>query len=244
MKHALIFSLFLLNLSCGEYDPSDYPPVPLEKDPCSRKIDTPSFLKSLENMDSYLEEVKLCLKDEHPEYKSKTIDKAASLIIAIDSGAFKDDPDSEKAYFEKGKTLLKTMADLEEPVSQHNYATLHNGQQGKRIFHLTGYQPQIFAKWTKRAASNYEPRSMFNLAVRLVNNKSEEDGFPKNLRVAYTLFLLLDLLIEKLYQKQLGHLKPIYEPMKKKIEEELSKWRIEEIKENFRQFDFKSLRDL
>lgn len=135
--------------------------------------------------------------------------------------------------------VLKVNASSGFPSSQHNYATLFNMDPQSPLNEYFARNDAKFAYWTRKAASNREPRALFNLAVRLADDK-RITGFPQDRRLAYFLISELETSI-RMYPKRLMMLEPYVAKYKSELAENLGEDELRQIPNAFRDFDFSSL---
>lgn len=76
------------------------------------------------------------------------------------------------------------------PSSQHNYASVHNAAPGTLVQRMVPQDYATFIYWTRRAASQKEPRALFNLAVRLAD-AAPPNGMAQDLSTAYLILAFL-----------------------------------------------------
>ena len=74
--------------------------------------------------------------------------------------------------------------------SQHNYASIHNAAPGSLVQQTVPQDYATFIYWTRKAASQKEPRALFNLAVRLADSTPPE-GLSQDLPTAYLILAFL-----------------------------------------------------
>lgn len=77
------------------------------------------------------------------------------------------------------------------PSSQHNYASVHNAAPGSAVQRAVPQDYATFIYWTRKAASQKEPRALFNLAARLAD-KTPPAGMTQDLPTAYVILAFLE----------------------------------------------------
>lgn len=97
----------------------------------------------------------------------------------------------QKAFMDYNLKILLMNAQAGFASSQHNYASLHNANPASLEFKLVPQSQKTFIYWTKMAASQAEPRALFNLAVRYADTNPPA-GLKYDPAMAYRLFLLLN----------------------------------------------------
>lgn len=115
----------------------------------------------------------------------------------------------EKLHGERLLKILRLCVNEGEPSCMHNYASLHNVNPESRIINYFPVDDIKFAKWTKKAAEAGDPRSMFNLIVR-ISRKPAPSGFEYNLEKAKAIAKKLKIKIETDYP-QLKYMLPYIE---------------------------------
>lgn len=81
--------------------------------------------------------------------------------------------------------------------SEHNYAALHNAEPNSTLSKLVPQDQHIFIYWTKKSATQKEPRALFNLAIRMMN---KTEGVKYDPSTSYIIFTYLKQHERKYYQ--------------------------------------------
>lgn len=98
--------------------------------------------------------------------------------------------DARVSFVEYNVEVLHLNALAGHPSSQHNYAVVHNAEPGTLIYQIVPQDQKVFVYWTRKAASQGEPRAVFNLAARMGRDNPPQ-GIDYNPALAYTLLALL-----------------------------------------------------
>ncbi len=115
------------------------------------------------SVDQYRDSLKLCLRDS--EFSAKLDNYVVTALKKIDSVRGIDE--EVKQNFALIKTSLLLLAESGNPSAQHNYAAIYNAKAGSTLSRLNSSDLYTFSYWTRKAASNREPRSLYNLAMRM-----------------------------------------------------------------------------
>lgn len=99
--------------------------------------------------------------------------------------------ESHKLFITHIERSLLLSAQAGHAPSMHNYAALFNAQPGSKLSANLPQNYKTFMTWTIKAARKAEPRSIFNLAMRLTYGVPEE-GYPANPYTAYQLLAFLE----------------------------------------------------
>ena len=121
--------------------------------------------------------------------------------------------------------------------SQHNYAAAHKARPGSQVAQMVPQDHATFVHWTRKAASQKEPRSLFNLAVRLAA-EPPPPGIVQDLATAYVILTFLE------ETHDLG-IPPAFVEHVRKLRQDVSKQlgpaRVKALTESSEAFDFSSL---
>lgn len=132
---------------------------------------------------------------------------------------------------------LRANAETGFASSQHNYAAVHNARPGSLVAQTVPQDYPTFVHWTRKAASQKEPRSLFNLAVRLAA-EDPPAGMARDLPTSYVILTFLentpDLGIPQAFAEHVRKLK-------QDLSKELGAARVRELAESSTTFDFSSL---
>lgn len=135
--------------------------------------------------------------------------------------------------------VLRLNANAGEKASQHNLAGMYNAEPGTTLARSFGQDHGRFIYWTRRAASQGEPRAMFNLAVRLAAGDASAGVLPDP-ALAYQTYLALEPMLIR-YRPQLDQLHPVVEGAKLKLEQELGEERTKALKKSAGSFSLAAL---
>ncbi len=155
------------------------------KNGCSVEVSLEAWGKivnatELETVVDYYRQLEKCLPVDRV-LQSKVDDTA--IIFINNMEMLKEGAPRESVSLIIEKFLLLN-ASVGNPSSQHNYAALHNARPGGLLSRLFKQDYAIFSYWTRRAAAQGEPRSVYNLAIRMVSDK-QVGGIPLTPEIAY-----------------------------------------------------------
>ena len=127
----------------------------------------------------------------HPGLKHNINYVAVDILLGIDSGKISAEDDGIEKI-NNTIAIFELLARHSHYPAQHNLAGLYNPDPTTNVFKLIGLNYEKFVYWTKIAASNGEPRSMFNLAERMARPPEDSaDGIASDYETAFMLFTLI-----------------------------------------------------
>lgn len=171
----------------------------------------------------YLAKLRSCVVT-RPELRARVDYVAVDSLDALDAVPER----SRGRWTEFVADVLRLNANAGEAASQHNLAGMYNAKPGSKLAMAFKQDYGRFIYWTRRAASQGEPRALFSLAVRLAGDGAS-GGVQQDPALAYQAFLALDPMIVR-YQPQLDQLRPVVESAKRKLEEELGDERTRDLR--------------
>ncbi len=159
-----------------------------------------------------------------PELRARVDYVAVDALEALDAV-----PEGSRGrWTEFVADVLRLNANAGEAASQHNLAGMYNAKPGSELAVAFKQDYGRFIYWTRRAASQGEPRALFNLAVRLAGDGAS-GGVQPDPALAYQVFLALDPMIVR-YKPQLDQLRPWVESAKQKLEKKLGEERTRDLR--------------
>ena len=184
-----------------------------------------------------IEELNKCIPG-NPSLKDKIDYIAVEIIRAIDAGKINTGNDGIKKINDV-ISIFELNAKHGNTSSQHNLAAIYNSDPKSRVFQLIGNDYKKFVYWTKIAASNGDPRSIFNLAVRMASipDKSVE-VIKSDYEMAYILHYVI-LLESKKYH--IDYLLPFVNKGITKLEKRFDDRKKEELIKIASTFNLKTL---
>lgn len=238
--HKVVHKLFILVFVTG-FVAASFVPVQAAGD-CLDYSDIDKWLKigtkAGEEREQEYDALKSCII-EKPGLQSVLDKMAVKALGALDDVS----GNSRQVLADLAKRSFMINAEIGYPSSQHNLANLYNYDPKSPHKVYFEYNEEKFAYWTRKAASNAEPRSLFNMAVRLASDEPVV-GFPQDKELASVLFMLFDDFVE-VYPDDLSHLKPYSDRFKSDLRRDLRKGDI--VKSTLRiitrydQFDYSTL---
>lgn len=188
----------------------------------------------------YLAALKNCLSAN--EENQGAIDAFALQTLSL-LDKFPADRQAKVANFTK--KALELNANTGYASSQHNLACLYNDRPGSLLAKFIKQDQMKFGYWTKMAASQSEPRAVFNLAMRMAVG-IKEASIERDLETAYKLLVLLERLspnsdLGKYEMEVFREMKPFIAHTKASIEGKLGKKRAKRIAEKTTDFSYATL---
>lgn len=180
----------------------------------------------------FMSQLKRCLPD------SKDMQEGIDYLAVESLHALESIPaerqDSFAAFIVQA---LLINAETGFPSSQHNYASVHNAAPGSLVQRIVPQDYATFIYWTRKAASQKEPRALFNLAVRLADETPPAE-VARDLPTAYVILAFL----ENLKDSGLPPEVTAYAgETKKTISKQLGPKRTRQLDASFASFDFSTL---
>lgn len=157
--------------------------------PCPGHISTAAWVEAFNGgrqaREDFLSQLKRCLPGS--EERQAEIDYVAveSLNVLESIPA-----ESQNSFADFIAQALLVNAEAGFASSQHNYAAIHNAAPGSVIQRTVPQDYATFIYWTRKAASQKEPRALFNLAVRLAD-ATPPAGTTRDLATAYLILAFL-----------------------------------------------------
>ena len=125
------------------------------------------YLSSSE-FDIYSRQVARCyLARQHSDH-DYLLDSILKSIEELETKSTQNE--NAEVYGTRLLNLLKICADEGHPSCMHNYAALHNVDPRGSLIDYFPEKPLVFADWTYKAAHAGDPRSLFNLIVRIASD--------------------------------------------------------------------------
>lgn len=186
MEYSIIMSkkcflvLFLLLVSTSTYSSTNCKQVTTKK----QWVEALKYNADAQN--NYYKDLKTCLngngeyQDLINQYSVATLDFTETKLT-----------ESHTIFITHIERSLLLSAQAGHAPSMHNYAALFNAQPGSKLSANLPQNYKTFMAWTIKAARKAEPRSIFNLAMRLTYGVPEE-GYPANPYTAYQLLAFLE----------------------------------------------------
>ena len=193
-----------------------------------------AFLYTEQEQTSYLKTVEDCL------YESKTLQAVFDDFISTLLLSMQQNPSLQEDLSDLTVKLLHLNAAAGFAPSQHNFAAIHNSDPNSQISIVPQDYP-TFMFWTRKAASQGEPRSLFNLAMRYAFGVPEIN-LIKDSAMAYKLLIVIDDM-NKEFSGGLESIMPYVEKYKTEIETELGTDQAMDISEQAKLFDISTLDD-
>ncbi len=163
---------------------------------------------------------------------------AIEMVMRLDNG------EMDKAYRTQSKvqdliSIFELCANAGSKSAQHNLATLYNSNPTGHIFKLIGKNHDQFVYWTRQAAANGDPRSIFNLAVRMATTPGNSvKGIPIDHELAYKSFMAIAIIGQK---TDISYLMPMIKREVAKLRSKISDKRTRELLNEMNTFDLKQL---
>lgn len=133
----------------------------------------------------FLSQLKTCLPG-RPDMQQEVDDLAVDSLDTLGAMA----RDEQKPLADFAVQAFRIDAEAGFASSQHNYAAVHNARPGSLIQRLVPQDYPTFIYWTRKAAAQKEPRALFNLAVRMADDKPPA-GVARDFATAYTILTYL-----------------------------------------------------
>lgn len=204
--------------------------------PCSDPISPETWFKAFaagrQAQDDFLSQLKQCLPDSQDTQEE--IDYLAIESLDLLESIPAESQDSLADFIARA---LLANAEAGFAPSQHNYASIHNAAPGSLIQRAVPQDYATFIHWTRKAASQKEPRALFNLAVRLAD-ETPPPGVTQDLPTAYVILAFLRNL------KDSGLPPPAVayaSEARRKISKQLGPTRTRQLDASLASFDFSSL---
>lgn len=224
--------LFFLLFTCNSYASN-------QDLNCEQLITVDGYITALNSksgQNEYLKKLKECVRSNNKN-QDKLDEKMVNALTAMDLPNFPEN--DRKNLLPFVIKMLKVNAEAGNPSSQHNLAAIYNAKPGSPLYKLIGVNYKLFIKWTKAAASQGEPRSLFNLAVRMSSDEPVE-GVNKDFKTAYILFKILKRMNSR-YPHSLEVIMPEVNKEIKKISSSFDKKQLKLLDSKSWNFDFKVL---
>jgi len=163
---------------------------------------------------------------------------AIEMVMRLDNG------EMDKAYRTQSKvqdliSIFELCAHAGSKSAQHNLATLYNSNSSGHIFKLMGKNHEKFVYWTRQAAANGDPRSIFNLAVRMATTpENSVKGIPIDHELAYKSFMAIAIIGQK---TDIGYLILMIKREVAKLRNKIGDKRMRELLNEINTFELKQL---
>ncbi len=208
---------------------------------CAAKFDHNTFVhqamlggKVLKNALNSLEE---CVHKSN-KLRNKLDFTAIEMVMRLDKG------EMDAAYRTQSKvqdliSIFELCAHADSKSAQHNLATLYNSNPSGHIFKLIGKHHDKFVYWTRQAAANGDPRSIFNLAVRMATTPNNSvKGIPIDHELAYKSFMAIAIIGQKI---DISYLMPMIKREVAKLRNKIGDKRTRELLNEMNTFDLRQL---
>jgi hypothetical protein len=204
--------------------------------PCPDHISTEAwgdaFNGGRQAREDFLSQLRPCLPDSKERQEEIDYLAVESLNVLESVPA-----ESQNSFADFIAQALLANAEVGFASSQHNYASIHNAAPGSVIQRTVPQDYATFIYWTRKAASQKEPRALFNLAVRLAD-ATPPTGMTQDLPTAYLLLAFL----QNLKDCGLPPAAVAYaSETKRKISKQLGPTQIPQLDASVASFDFSTL---
>lgn len=204
--------------------------------PCPDKVSFETWVEAFKGgrraQQDFMSQLKRCLPG------SKDMQEGIDYLAVESLDALESIPaESHDSFADFIVQALLINAEAGFPSSQHNYASVHNAAPGSLVQRIVPQNYATFIYWTRKAASQKEPRALFNLAVRLAD-ETLPAGMTQDLPTAYVILAFL----ENLKDSGLPPAATTYAgETKKQILKQLGPERTRQLDASFASFDFSTL---
>ncbi len=226
-----VFVLILALVSLNTYAESN----------CSEKFDHKGFIHKIvlggKVLKAELSKVQECA-NKNAEQRDKLDFGAIEMLTILDNGEL------DKAYRTQKLvhsiiSVLEFSAKAGSHSAQHNLASIYNSDPSAEVYKLIKNDHKKFVYWTRQAASNGDPRSMLNLASRMIGiNGKGVEGIPVDYEKALKLLMAI-IVVGKQYD--ISYLMPTIQAEMSKLKNHMDEKRMRELIKEMKSFNLKQL---